>query len=183
LKRQALIRSDRVENKFINNRDYKMKTRLTRATGAVLLMLTAFSATAGGIQVTDPWVRAAPPNAPALAAFMKLENHTGAEISIVDARTSLAVARVELHRTTMVDGVMKMTPQTAIPVAAHSATLLQPGSWHIMLISPQKVPLAGESVELTLLFSDGSEQKVDAIVRKGKMKMSEGHDMTHMAND
>jgi len=160
-----------------------MKTRLTRATGAVLLMLTAFSATAGGIQVTDPWVRAAPPNAPALAAFMKLENHTGAEVSIVDARTSLAVARVELHRTTMVDGVMKMTPQTAIPVAAHSATLLQPGSWHIMLISPQKVPLAGESVELTLLFSDGSEQKVDAIVRKGKMKMDEGHDMTHMAND
>ena len=145
-----------------------MKTRLTRATGAVLLMLAAFSVTAGGIQVTDPWVRAAPPNAPALAAFMKLENHTGAEISIVDARTSLAVARVELHRTTMVGDVMKMTPQTAIPVAAHSATLLKPGSWHIMLISPQKVPLAGESVELTLLFSDGSEQKVVAIVRKGK---------------
>jgi copper(I)-binding protein len=168
LKRLALIRSDRVENKFINNRDYKMKTRLSRATGAVLLMLAAFSVTAGGIQVTDPWVRAAPPNAPALAAFMKLENHTGAEISIVDARTSLAVARVELHRTTMVGDVMKMTPQTAIPVAAHSATLLKPGSWHIMLISPQKAPLAGESVELTLLFSDGSEQKVVAIVRKGK---------------
>jgi copper(I)-binding protein len=167
LKRQALIRSDRVENKFINNRDYKMKTRLTRATGAVLLMLTV-SATAGGIQVTDPWVRVAPPNAPALAAFMKLENHTGAEVSIVDARTSLAVARVELHRTTMVDGIMKMMPQTAIPVAAHSTTLLEPGSWHIMLISPQKVPLAGESVELSLLFSDGSEQKVVAIVRKGK---------------
>jgi copper(I)-binding protein len=168
LKRQALIRSDRVENKFINNRDYKMKTRLSRAIGAVLLMLAAFSVTAGGIQVTDLWVRAAPPNAPALAAFMKLENHTGAEISIVNARTSLAVARVELHRTTMVGDVMKMTPQTAIPVAAHSATLLKPGSWHIMLISPQKVPLAGESVELTLLFSDGSEQKVVAIVRKGK---------------
>ncbi len=160
-----------------------MKTRLTRATGAVLLMLAAFSVTAGGILVTDPWVRAAPPNAPALAAFMKLENHTGAEVSLVQAHTSLAVARVELHRTTMVDGVMKMTPQTAIPVAAHSATLLEPGSWHIMLISPQKVPLEGESVELTLLLSDGSEQKVVAIVHKGKMMMNESHDMTHMAND
>ena len=145
-----------------------MKTRLTRVTGAVLLMLAAFSVTAGGVQVTDPWVRAAPPNAPALAAFMRLENHTDAELSLMQARTSLAVARVELHRTTMVDGIMKMMPQTAIPVAAHSTTLLEPGSWHIMLISPQKAPLAGESVELSLLFSDGSEQKVVAIVRKGK---------------
>lgn len=144
-----------------------------RAAGAVLLMLTTFSTTAGGLQVSDPWVRAAPPNAPALAAFMKLENHTGTELSIVDARTSLAVDHVELHRTTMVDGVMKMTPQTAIPVAAHSATLLKPGSWHIMLISPQKVPMAGESVGLTLLLSDGSEQEVVAIVRKGKMMMND----------
>jgi copper(I)-binding protein len=150
-----------------------MKTRFVRTVGAVLLMLTPFSATAGGLVVTDPWVRAAPPNAPTLAAFMKLENHTGAELSIVDARTTLIVDHVELHRTTMVDGIMKMTPQTAIPVAAHSATLLKPGSWHIMLISPQKVPLAGESVELTLLLSDGSEQKVVAIVRKGKMMMND----------
>ena len=150
-----------------------MKTNLMRAAGAILFMLTAFSVTAGGLQVTDPWVRTAPPNAPALAAFMKLENHTGTELSIVDARTSLAVDHVELHRTTMVDGIMKMTPQTAIPVAAHSATLLKPGSWHIMLISPQEVPLAGDSVELTLILSDGSEQKVVAIVRQGKMMMND----------
>lgn len=162
-----------ITNSLITYRDYKMKTNLMRAAGAILFMLTAFSVTAGGLQVTDPWVRTAPPNAPALAAFMKLENHTGTELSIVDARTSLAVDHVELHRTTMVDGIMKMTPQTAIPVAAHSTTLLKPGSWHIMLISPQKVPLAGESVELTLILSDGSEQKVVAIVRQGKMMMND----------
>jgi hypothetical protein len=164
---------DRDENRFITNGDYKMKTKFMRAAGAILFMLTPFSVTAGGLQVTDPWVRTAPPNAPALAAFMKLENNTGAELSIVDARTTLAVDHVELHRTTMVDGIMKMTPQTAIPVAAHSITLLKPGSWHIMLISPQKVPLAGESVELTLRLSDGSEQKVVAIVRQGKMMMND----------
>lgn len=160
-----------------------MKTGFVRATGAVLSMLTALSVTAGGLQVTDPWVRAAPPNAPALAAFMKLENHTGAEVLVVDAGTSLAVDHVELHRTTMVDGIMQMTPQTAIPVAAHSATLLKPGSWHIMLISPKKVPLEGESVELTLLLSDGSEQKVVAIVRKGKTMMNDGHDMKNMTTE
>ena len=160
-----------------------MKTRLISAIGVVLLMLTALSVKAGGIQVTDPWVRAAPPNAPALAAFMQLENHTDTEISLVEARTSLAVDRVELHRTIMVDGVMKMTPQTAIPIAAHSTTILKPGSWHIMLISPQQVPLAGEQVELTLRLSDGSEQKVIANVRKGEMMMNHTHEMKNMATE
>ncbi len=177
------IRPGRVENTFVKNRDYKMKTRFARTVGAVLLMLTAFSVVAGGIRVTDPWVRAAPPNAPSLAVFMKLENHSGAEVSLLEVRTSLAVKRTELHRTMMADGVMKMMPQTAIPVVAHSATLLAPGGWHIMLISPEKVPMEGESVDLTLEFSDGSEQKVVAAVRKGKMAMGEGHDMQGMTHD
>ncbi len=160
-----------------------MIIRFARTVGAVLLMLTTFSVVAGGVRVTDPWLRAAPPNAPSLAAFMKLENHSGAEVSLLEVRTSLAVTRVELHRTTMVDGVMKMMPQTAIPVAAHSATLLEPGGWHIMLISPEKVPLEGESVELTLELSDGSEHKVAAVVRRGKMATGEGHDMQDITHD
>ncbi len=160
-----------------------MKTRFVRALGTVLLVFTLFSVKAGGVQVIDPWVRAAPPNAPSLAVFMKLENHTGSEVSLVDVKTSLTIARAELHRTMMMDGIMKMMPQAAIPVAAHSETLLKPGSWHIMLISPQSVPPAGESVGLTLLLSDGSEQEVVAIVRKGGMAMGEGHDMEGMEHN
>lgn len=128
--------------------------------------------------VTNPWVRSAPPNAPALGVFMMLKNHSGTDLSVVDVRTTLEVNRVEMHRTMMTGDVMKMMPQEMIPVASHSSTELKPGSWHIMLMDPKQVPKMGETVHLTLVLSDGSEQMVAAIVRKGKKMMDgQSHEM------
>ncbi len=147
-----------------------MKFNVLRALGTVLLLTCSFAA-AAELKVIDPWVRSAPPNAPALGVFMTLENHSSVDQSVVAVRTSLAVDRVELHRTMMMGDVMKMMPQQQIPVASHSATLLKPGSWHIMLIGPEKVPAMGEELQLTLVLGDGSEQSFEAVVRHGKMNM------------
>ena len=141
------------------------------------LLLTTFAAQAHELQVSDAWVRAAPPNAPALGAFMEIENATDTDRSIVAARTSLDVVRVELHRTMHQDGVMKMVPHDRIPLAADSTTLLKPGSWHVMLIGPKAVPTEGDTVEMTLVFDDGSEQTVTAEVRKGTTMAGEGMHM------
>ena len=131
---------------------------------ALLLSLTHLSA--AELEVESPWVRSAPPGAPALAAFMLLHNHSDTARSLVAASTSLAIHRVELHRTMMQEGVMKMVPQERIPIDPHSTTSLEPGSWHIMLIGPQQVPGEGQQVEITLVFDDGTEQRVSAVVRK-----------------
>jgi hypothetical protein len=147
-----------------------MKISIFGALGALFLLFGTFSAFATPLLISDAWVRAAPPNAPALAAFMKLENPSASEITIVSATTTLPVNRVELHRTIKADGMMKMVLQKTIPVPAHSSTVLKPGSWHIMLIKPENVPVIGESVQLTLQLSDGSSQTVTAIVEKGEMK-------------
>jgi len=151
-----------------------MKSTIYRAFCAIFLFLS-FSVQAGDVTIKDPWVRAAPPNAPALAAFMQVENHSGGDVSIVDVRTSLEVDHVELHRTQMKDGVMKMIPQQTIPVASHSATVLKPGSWHIMLIKPANVPEVGKMVELTVVFDNGVEKTVHAHVRKGMKMMESDH--------
>ncbi len=154
-----------------------MKHNFFRALSTFLLALCLFAVNAGELVVSDPWIRSAPPNAPALGAFMVLENHSDAEVSVVDVHTSLAVGRVELHRTKMADGVMKMVLQKSIPVPAHSSTVLKPGSWHIMLIGPEKVPTMGEVIELTLVLDDGTEQVVAATVRQGEKMMGEhAHD-------
>ncbi len=153
-----------------------MKSCIYRAMGAILLTLSAFSVAAEGLMVTNPWVRSAPPNAPALGVFMMLKNHSDTDLSVVDVRTTLEVNRVEMHRTMMTDDVMMMMPQELIPVEAHSSTELKPGSWHIMLIEPKQVPKMGETVHLTLVLSNGFEQMVAAVVRQGeKMKMMEDH--------
>jgi hypothetical protein len=44
-----------------------------------------------------------------------------------------------------------------------------------MLIAPEKVPAIGDKLQLTLVLGDGSEQGVEAVVRKGKKGMK-GHD-------
>ncbi len=146
-----------------------MKLINLTAINILLLMFCTFPAVADELKVIDPWVRSAPPNAPALGVFMTLENHTSVDQSVVAARTTLAVDRVELHRTMMVGDVMKMLPQEAIPVAPHSATILKPGSWHVMLIEPKEVPVMGDKVQLTLVLGDGTEQTFEAVVRHGQM--------------
>ena len=144
------------------------------------LVLTTFAAQAHDIEISDAWVRAAPPNAPALGAFMEIKNATDVDRSIVAARTSLEVERVELHRTMMHEGVMQMVPHDRIPLAAGTETKLKPGSWHVMLIGPSTVPTEGETLTLTLVFDDGSEQTIEAQVRKGKKMMhGNGHEMGH----
>lgn len=152
-----------------------MNKNIYRVVTALLMLGTALSAQAMGVMVNDPWVRAAPPNAPALAAFMQLENHSNADVALVEVKTTLPVNRVELHRTMMADGMMKMIQQPNMPIAAHSNLVLKPGSWHVMLIGPKQVPVEGDTVELTLVFDNGTEQQVTAKVRKGKMMMKGGH--------
>ncbi len=141
------------------------------------LLLTAFAAQAHEIQVTDAWLRAAPPNAPALGVFMQIENASDGNHAVVAARTTLDVARVELHRTMMQDGVMQMVPHDRIPLAAETTTRLEPGSWHVMLITPKTVPVEGETIGVTLVFDDGTEQTVTAEVRKGQKMAGEGKHM------
>ena len=155
-----------------------MKSGLLRALGTVLLLSFSFTAAAHDVTVKDAWVRAAPPNAPALGAFMVLENYGNSERALVAARTSLEVDRVELHRTMMVDDVMKMVPQEKIPLPAHQATVLKPGSWHVMLMAPEEVPQIGDKLKITLVFDDGFEKTVEAVVRKGEMKMHK-HEHKH----
>lgn len=151
-----------------------MNNFFIRLLGLSALLLSLNNLSAAELDVESPWVRAAPPGAPALAAFMLLHNHSDAARSLVAASTSLATSRVELHRTMLQDGVMKMVPQERIPVEPHSTTSLEPGSWHVMLIGPEQVPGEGEQVEITLVFDDGSEQRVSATVRKAM-----GMGMTH----
>jgi len=163
-----------------------MKLKVMRVLSALVLLASsqfifAGSLYAEGVMVEDPWIRAAPPNAPALAAFMVLNNHSGSEVALTDVEAPASLGRVELHRTSKEDGMMKMVQQKDIPISAHGSTTLKPGSWHIMMIQPEKVPsvgehINGEHIKLTLGFSDGSKQSVIAEVRRGGMMM-QNHNM------
>ncbi len=84
------------------------------------------------------------------AGFFVLENTTGTDIRITGA-TSSQFGAVEIHETTMEDGVSRMREIEALIVPAHGSVTLKRGGKHLMLMRGENV---SASVSLQLL-SDG----------------------------
>ncbi|MCP4436361.1 MAG: copper chaperone PCu(A)C [Actinomycetia bacterium] len=62
-------------------------------------------------------------------------------------------------------GMMTMQEVEEVPVPADGSVALEPGGYHIMLLDLAADLTAGDTVEVTLLFSSGAEETIDAEVR------------------
>ena len=132
---------------------------------AVSLMFSAgvMAGAADHVSVQDPYVRLAPPNAPATGAFMVIRNNGDTDVKVVKADNPISRA-TELHTHQNEGGVMKMRPVPAIDIKAKGEAVLKPGGLHVMMID-LKVPMReGDMVPLTLTFDDGSTKQVEAKV-------------------
>ncbi len=127
----------------------------------------------GNITVQDPYVRAVPPGQPNSAAFMTISNQGETPVSVVGATSSVSKV-AELHTHVMEDGMMMMRRIDKIDVPAQGSTELKPGGLHVMLIDLTQDLKPGDTVSLTLEFSDGSTQALEAPVREIMMQMKSG---------
>ena len=133
---------------------------------ACLMVSTgAFAAAADGVTVVEPYVRLAPPNAPATGAFMVIKNAGDKDVKVVKADNPASKV-TELHTHLNENGVMKMRPVAAIDVKSKGEAVLKPGGLHVMLIDMKAPMKEGDIVPITLTFDDGSSKKVDAKVVK-----------------
>jgi copper(I)-binding protein len=73
----------------------------------------------------------------------------------------------------------KMLPVSQVMLSAKDSVKFQPGGMHLMLIKPKKHFVAGDSISVTLFFTDESSMKITAQVKKGTS--NEDHSM-HMGN-
>lgn len=139
----------------------------------------AWAAAADDVTVQEPYVRLAPPNAPATGAFMVIRNNGGQDVKVVKADNPASRA-TELHAHLNDNGVMRMRPVADIDIKAKGEVALKPGGLHIMMID-LKAPLKeGELVPITLGFADGSSKKVEArVVRPGAAMPAMEHKMEH----
>ena len=151
--------------------------KLSLLAAGLLLSTGVLAGAADNVSVQDPYVRLAPPNAPATAAFMVIRNGGDKDVKVVKADNP--VSRVtELHTHINDGGVMKMRPVPAIEVKAKGEAVLQPGGLHVMMIDLKAPMKEGDSVPVTLTFDDGSSKQVDAKVVKpsaAPMKMEHKH--------
>ncbi|MEI7613264.1 MAG: copper chaperone PCu(A)C [Betaproteobacteria bacterium] len=130
------------------------------------------------LMIHDPYVRLAPPNAPATGAFMVIMN-TGKEDRKLLKAESPAAKTVELHNHINDNGVMKMREVTNIDIKANGQAELKPGSYHVMLIGMHQPLKEGDAIPITLSFDDGSKLQISAPVRKNQIPMHGDKPMEH----
>ena len=118
---------------------------------SVALLLAACSVpqlplVAANVEITEPL-----PGRPMSAGFLVLHNNTDEAIRITGA-SSPQFGSVEIHETTIEDGIARMRRLDALHIPAQGSVTLERGGKHLMLMRARDL---GDSVTLHLL-SDGA---------------------------
>lgn len=126
-----------------------------------LLMLAGCSGGADGIQISRAWAPATPPGASVGAAYMNIES--GKADSLIAVRSSVAQS-VELHRTSLEDGMAQMRKVDSVIVAPKTPLVLETGGLHMMLMELSAPLEAGQTFKVTLSFQDAGDVTTDVRV-------------------
>lgn len=149
-------------------------TLLLSACGAPAVQTA--TATQNGIEILSPWVRATAmksetgndsmhtDSGAVTGAFMLIKNGNAEADTLVSA-SSDAAEMVQIHETTMQDGVMSMGEVSGIEIPAEGMVELKSGSYHIMLIGLKRELKEGETVTVTLSFKNAGNIVIEIPVK------------------
>ncbi|MGF6790507.1 copper chaperone PCu(A)C [Paraburkholderia sp. 35.1] len=113
----------------------------------------AQAADAHAISIKDAWVRWLPNNLPA-AGYATLVNASDKPIDLVDV-SSDDYGDAMLHQTVSNGSTQKMVMVDKLTVPAQGQVAIAPGGYHVMLEDAKHKVAPGDTVRLTLKFSDG----------------------------
>ena len=129
------------------------------------------------IQIRDPWVQAAPPNAKVMAAYLEISN-SGKKPRILTGVSSPAFGQVGIHRSVMHGNMAHMEHLKELTIPPNAPVVLKPGELHLMLTDAKKPLHIGDQVSITLTFKGGEKIAFMATVRSGQTGNVEDH--SHM---
>ena len=150
-----------------------MKHALIVAVLVVAALLGCEQSSRPPVEISDVELFGALPGSNAAVGYMTLTNNTDSVIDITDV-SSRAFGKIELHETTLENGVARMRRVTALTVTPQSSVSLSPGGLHLMLMEPSPDATIGQSITLTLRYAGGGEVLVDAPLRS-RSAADEGH--------
>jgi copper(I)-binding protein len=110
-------------------------------------------ASAQDVVVSDAWSRPVPAGLQTGVVYMALTNRTPVADRLISAASPVAT-KMELHRSSMVGGMMTMTPVPGgLAIPPHSRVDIAPNGYHFMLIGLRKGLEPGQSFPVTLRFA------------------------------
>ena len=115
------------------------------------------------LSISDAWVRSSP-SGDNSAAYLTITN-TGAADTLVAATADFAMM-LELHTVTNDNGMMNMHPaEGGVPIPAHGTQILKSGGFHVMIMGLTKDLTKGQTVPVTLTFTNAGSVVVPLEVR------------------
>lgn len=118
-----------------------------------MLVQTGWAAT---ITVSDAWARATMPGQKVSGAYMQIQSDVDARLLSV---SSAAVPRVEVHEMKMDGDVMRMRELKSVALPKGQIVTLEPGGFHLMLMSLKKPIAVGDIIPLTLVVESGGKKQ------------------------
>lgn len=94
-------------------------------------------------------------------SFMTITNNGDKDVTLIGGSSPIA-GIVEIHE--VIDGMMQPMAN-GLDIPAGKSVKLRMGGYHVMLLELSKEIKAGDETEVTLRFSDGTEQTVTAPVK------------------
>jgi periplasmic copper chaperone A len=120
--------------------------------------------TVGSIEVGNPWARATPKGASVGGAYMTITNK-GSEADRLIGVSSPVANKLEVHQMSMDKGVMSMRPvQGGLEIKPGQTVVLNPESFHLMLLGLKQPLTQGERVKATLDFAKAGKLDLEYVV-------------------
>ena len=125
------------------------------ALGVLAVLGTAMPAQAheektGDITIVHPWSRPAGQGQNGVI-YLGIRNQGAADDRLIAVSTPLA-EKVELHRSTMEEGIHRMEKVESVVVPAGGTVELAPGGLHVMLVGLKFMLMAEETIPVTFTF-------------------------------
>ena len=119
------------------------------------------------VTIENPWTRATAPGQAVAGGFMTVINTTRTEDRLLRASSPVA-KEVQIHNTTMDEGVMRMRPMAdGVAIPAGGRVEFKPRALHLMFMGLQAPIAAGTTVPVTLEFERagkvGATFRVEAV--------------------
>jgi copper(I)-binding protein len=100
------------------------------------------------LEVTDGWIREAPPGMTTLAGYARLKNNSDQPIRITKVE-STSFAEAQIHQSTIENGMASMRALNVLPIRAHEQLELAPAGKHLMLMGAIAPLKQGDAVRIS----------------------------------
>jgi len=130
------------------------------------------------VEINDAWISDAPPSAKIRAGYLTMHNPGEHEI-VIKSFSSKDFARIELHKTTLKDGMMKMEEIKNLTLKSGESIEFKPGGYHLMLFSPKEKLKKADKVRISVQLSGDETTFFTATVQKRGDDLQQNHEHHH----